>query len=316
MVSCGKLYRHSVVCFSLLFLLSGTASAVTSTPLDAPAGLPRLKTPEKIGNTYPSLAQFEEKLETVESGMPDRPDQSPAHGAVPPVSTYVKDFFPDVVGGTKRIFSLDNLPLALIGATLTGLAVKVDHTDRNVKNYFQTRRPMDGPAKYGDMIGQTYYHVGLGAALFGIGELSNDKRLADTGIVTLEALLVNGIVTEGMKYTFGRTRPNGGNHMSFPSGHASSTATVAASISAMYDWDLKIAVPLYATAFFVGASRIQENEHYLSDVLAGLTIGTIIGSSFARYHKEKDNEQKIWKNISFSPLLDKDLKGGLFTMKW
>ena len=93
-----------------------------------------------------------------------------------------------------------------------------------------------------------------------------------------------------------------------------STTTLAASISEMYDWDLKIAVPLYATAVFVGASRIQDNMHYFSDVVAGLTLGTVIGTSLAKYHKEKD--AKNANQITFSPILEETLKGGVFTMKW
>ncbi len=240
----------------------------------------------------------------------------PEPPAVPPVSTYLWEFFPDMAAGTKEIFSSRNLELAVFGAALTAAAASVDHVDRNTKNYFQTRRPMGRVSIYGDRIGQGYYHVGLGSALFGIGELSHDRKLADTGIVTLEALLVNCVATEGLKYAVGRKRPNGDNAMSFPSGHASSSATVAASISAMYGWDLRIAVPLYSVALFVGASRIQDNEHYLSDVIAGLTLGSLVGSSFAHYHTDKVSHPGFWKKLSIAPIVEKDFKGSLVTYAW
>lgn len=239
-----------------------------------------------------------------------------SYSPVPSVGSYGTEFFPDLLGGSKKIFSGENLTLALVGGSLAALAANVDHVDRNTKTYFQTRRPMDRVSKYGDIIGQGYYHAGLGAALFAAGELSDNKKLADTGIVVLEAFLVNGLATEALKYSTNRLRPNGGDHLSFPSGHASSTAAVAASISEMYDWDLRIAVPLYATVVFVGASRIQDNAHYLSDVIAGVTLGTLVGTSFAKYRKEKDKGVKVGRNLSFSPILEKNLKGGIFTMKW
>jgi hypothetical protein len=41
-------------------------------------------------------------------------------------------------------------------------------------------------------------------------------------------------------------------------------------------------------------------------------LGTLIGSSFAKYHKEKTAEQKI----SFSPVYEKDFKGILFSYQF
>jgi hypothetical protein len=231
---------------------------------------------------------------------------------VPPFGTYAKEFVPDVLGGTERIFSRDNVPLVLIGAGLTGLAFTVD---QRVKKYFQDRKPLEHSYKTGDTIGSGYPEVGLGFALLGTGELIEDKKLADTGAVSLEASVLDGIATEALKLTAQRKRPNGGNHNSFPSGHASITATFAASVSEMYDWDLRLAVPLYAATAFVGASRIQANQHFLSDVIAGMTLGTLVGTSVARYHKEKDAKNSM-QNISISPVFDKDLRGWVVTLKF
>jgi len=235
----------------------------------------------------------------------------PASEPAPPPGVYVKQFLPDVVGGTKRIFSEDNLPVAVIGTGLAGLALLEDH---RVKDYFQDRKPLEHVAKIGDKIG-LYYHVVVGAALWGTGELVDNKKLADTGDVTLQALLVTGVSTEILKYSFRRKRPNGGNNMSFPSGHASMTTAMAASISGMYDWDLRLTIPLYATAAFVGASRLQANEHYLSDVIAGMTLGTLVGASFAKYHKEKDASTSAQK-LTFLPLYDRDMRGGLLVYRF
>jgi membrane-associated phospholipid phosphatase len=233
--------------------------------------------------------------------------------AVPSVGHYMTEFIPDLWGGTKRIFSRDNTSLALIGLGLTGIAFTVDH---QVQDYFQKHKPMEHPANIGDKIGRGYFPIGVGIVLVGAGEWSDDKKMADTGVVTLEAFLVTGIATESLKFATSRKRPNGGNHMSFPSGHASSTASMAASISEMYDWDPIIAVPLYMVTAFVGASRIQANEHHLSDVIAGMTLGTLVGSSFAKYQKEKDHGKGSAANISIVPVLDGSTKGIVFSWKF
>jgi membrane-associated phospholipid phosphatase len=233
--------------------------------------------------------------------------------AVPSVGYYVKEFIPDLWGGTKRIFYRDNAPLVLIGMGLTGLAFTVDH---RVQDYFLEKNPMKHPANIGDKIGAGYFPVGVGLALLGAGEWLDDKKMADTGVVTLESLLVTVIATEGLKFATGRKRPDGSDHLSFPSGHSSSTASLAASVSEMYDWDLRIAVPLYVVTAFVGASRIQANQHHLSDVIAGITLGTLVGSSFAKYQKEKDHEKGSAMNIAIVPLLDGSYKGMVFNWKF
>lgn len=310
-----KAFQACLLFCALSLLLSRTASAFTGQGMiDVSTVIPHL---EQSGTRYPafrSLGRFEEQLNGTlpTQAKPDVPWDA-GERQVPSLRTYGKDFSPDLMYGTGRIFSRDNLPLALIGLGITGLAITAD---RKVKNYAQDRRPLDSGSKIGDKLGKETVHIGIGAALLGAGELTNSPKLADTGVVVLESLFVNFIATEGLNYSFRRRSPDGSNRTSFPSGHVSSTAALAASISEMFDWNPKAAIPLYATAAFVGASRIQDNKQYLSSVLAGMTLGTIIGASFAKYHKEKNKEQKGRRKISFSPIFEKGLKGGLFTMKW
>jgi hypothetical protein len=188
--------------------------------------------------------------------------------------------------------------------------------DRRVQDYFLEKKPMVHPANIGDKVGQGYFPVGVGLMLLGAGEWTDNKKMADTGVVTIEALVVTVIATEGLKYAVGRKRPNGVDHLSFPSGHASATASMSASVSEMYDWDLRIAVPLYMITAFVGASRLQANQHNLSDVIAGITLGTLVGSSFAKYQKEKDHAKGGATNITFVPVLDGTCKGIVFNVKF
>ena len=125
--------------------------------------------------------------------------------AVPSVGHYAKEFFPDLWGGTKRIFFRDNAPLALIGFGLTGLAFTMDH---RAQHYFLENDPMVHPAYIGDKIGRGYFPIGVGIALLGAGEWLDDKKMADTGVVALEALLVTVIATVSLKYATDRKRPN------------------------------------------------------------------------------------------------------------
>jgi membrane-associated phospholipid phosphatase len=72
-----------------------------------------------------------------------------------------------------------------------------------------------------------------------------------------------------LKPTVDRTRPNGG-HYSFPSGHSASAFAGAAFLQRRYGW--KLGVPAAIAASFVGYSRVESNNHYTSDVVAGAAI--------------------------------------------
>jgi hypothetical protein len=247
-----------------------------------------------------------------DAGVETTPRSNSADIPAPSLGDYLRDSVPDVLGGTERIFSRDTVPMALTGIGLTGLALFVDH---RVDDYFRDRNPMSHVEKYGRKIGSGYPELGIGLALFSAGELAGDRKLADTGITSLEACGVDVVITEALKYAVGRKRPNNEDRLSFPSGHASITAAMAASISEMYDWDLKISVPLYVTTAFVGASRLQAHEHYLSDVVAGTTLGTVVGIGFARYRKET-NAAGEGRTVAVTPLLDSDVKGWMVTLNF
>ncbi len=90
-------------------------------------------------------------------------------------------------------------------------------------------------------------------------------------------------VTEGLKRTVHRERPDQEDNKSFPSGHASISFSMASIIS--YNLDLHSMNPNARKAMKIGAysvagltawARVEANKHYPSDVLAGVAIGNFI----------------------------------------
>ena len=88
------------------------------------------------------------------------------------------------------------------------------------------------------------------------------------------------VVVGPIKHVSGRERPDGSNHLSFPSGHTANTFALAEVFRGRYGW--KVGTSLYALGALTAMGRMEENLHHLSDVIAGATIGYAIGRAVSR----------------------------------
>jgi membrane-associated phospholipid phosphatase len=138
-------------------------------------------------------------------------------------------------------------------------------------------------------LGEAPFLLGLSAVLYVGGEAFKNDGLRKTGLMSLESFCITGVVVNGMKYLIARARPLSGegpsslhwfsfknNQHAFPSGHSSSAFAVAAVIAGQSDNFLVGAVS-YGLASLVAISRVNNNEHWASDVVAGSIIGYFIG---------------------------------------
>jgi len=137
--------------------------------------------------------------------------------------------------------------------------------------------------------GEGPFLIGLSAALYAGGEAFRNDSLRKTGLLSLESFAVNGIIVGALKFILGRSRPSSGDgectfnlfswesgKRSFPSGHASSAFAVAAVVAGQAK-DAVVGVFSYGLAGLVAVSRVVNNEHWASDVVAGSILGFCIG---------------------------------------
>ncbi|MBP8305477.1 MAG: phosphatase PAP2 family protein [Phycisphaerae bacterium] len=94
------------------------------------------------------------------------------------------------------------------------------------------------------------------------------------------AIAATGLATHGLKDWTDRERPNGQDHESLPSGHASSAfahATLSnrnlSSIPMPKGWRRTCQITNLALAGTVAWARVEGKAHYPSDVLAGAALG-------------------------------------------
>jgi membrane-associated phospholipid phosphatase len=141
--------------------------------------------------------------------------------------------------------------------------------------------------------------VPLVGALFVAGRFSPQGRFRSATYDFAQAAIVTSAYTGLLKYSVGRTRPDGSDTLSFPSGHTSTAFSLAAVADHHYGW--KVGLPAYALATGIGLSRVEKDKHYLSDVLAGATIGFIVGRTVARLDGERPAKKRV---ISVGPATD------------
>jgi membrane-associated phospholipid phosphatase len=99
----------------------------------------------------------------------------------------------------------------------------------------------------------------------------------DKTAILLKAELMGFAIVAPLKAVTNRLRPNGDNDESFPSGHTAQGFISATFLHREYGhlspW---YSIGGYAVATSVGALRILNNKHYLSDVLFGAGIGILV----------------------------------------
>jgi membrane-associated phospholipid phosphatase len=115
--------------------------------------------------------------------------------------------------------------------------------------------------------------------VYSAARLSGSATLAAAGADLLRAqVLGQGIVQAG-KLATNRTRPDGSNNHSLPSGHTASAFATAAVLQRHFGW--KAGATAYAFGAYVAASRMSANKHHFSDVVLGAAIGIAAGRTVA-----------------------------------
>ncbi len=170
--------------------------------------------------------------------------------------------------------------LVILGAGGLG-AFAARPQDRAVTQSFTRAGSLEQALDPGDVIGSGYLQIAASAGTWILGRATHHAGLAATGADLLEAQLLNGAITQGLKYAVGRDRPDGGRY-SFPSGHTSAMFATATVIRHRFGW--KAGLAGYAAGAYVGAGRLSERQHHLSDVIFGAALGTVAGRAVSISH--------------------------------
>jgi len=219
----------------------------------------------------------------------------------------------DTLYSTRPVISIGNTAL-VVGFGLATLAATP--ADRRITRELQDdARQANIYLSRGATVFRLLGHPGgiiTGAGIYAGGYVAGNRRAEDLGLHTVETIVIANTITAAIKMTAGRARPRKnpnnaadfqlfrgvGNdeYQSFPSGHSTAAFAFATIVSAetSHWWPESrwlIGPVVYGGAALTGVSRIYNNAHWASDVIAGAAIGTLTGIKVYRYQHSHPNNR-------------------------
>ncbi|MEO8199520.1 MAG: phosphatase PAP2 family protein [Gemmatimonadota bacterium] len=165
-------------------------------------------------------------------------------------------------------------------------------------------------------MGQPEVFIPVAIGVLATGLVSGNTRVRGAGVRITGSLALTGAIVTVVKFAAGRSRPSrhGSDADDFnpfsgatstPSGHAAMAFALATSLSDQFGKPWASAI-LFTAATGTAWSRVNDNVHWFSDVVAGAAIGivtarfadgklTLFGLSAPRLSPSTDGMSLTWK---------------------
>jgi hypothetical protein len=226
------------------------------------------------GVAAPLTAQPADERETAAVPRIDFTQVIPQPAGPPPTPrhTGIKAMLTGLVTDVEHLPSRENLMWVGIGG---GLALAAHPFDKRVNRELVGHTRAENFFKPGEVIGELGTLLGGASAVYAIGRLKDEPKVSHVGMDLIQALALSEGLTQTLKYTTRRERPDHSGRNSFPSGHAADTFAFATALERHLGW--RFAGPAYVFASYVAVSRLPANRHWLSDAVFGAAVGIIAG---------------------------------------
>jgi membrane-associated phospholipid phosphatase len=250
---------------AVMFVACGMAAPVRAQtnveqPLVDASGAPSSTMPAVRTPLFTPTVDFDQLVQ-----QPAGPPPTPQHTGI---KAMVKGFVIDF----KYLPSRENLMWAGIGG---GLALAVHPADDNVNEALVGSDFAHNFFKAGEVLGELPTLLTSASVVYAVGRLKDKPRVSHVGMDLIQSLAMSEALTQTLKYTTRRERPDGSGKNSFPSGHAADTFAFATALERHLGW--RYAVPAYIFSSYVAISRLPANRHWLSDAVFGSSVGIIAG---------------------------------------
>ncbi|TDQ32534.1 phosphatase PAP2 family protein [Zeaxanthinibacter enoshimensis] len=172
---------------------------------------------------------------------------------------------------------------------------------------------------YGELYGSPENNYLLTSGVYLAGLIAKDEKLRRTGVLLIASASAAGVLQQVAKSVVGRARPVSGlgkdtfdpfnssrNFHSFPSGHTILAFTNAYAIAKQFKspW---VKAGFYAIGLVPGASRLWDQQHWLSDIAFGVALSIVTVESIDRYldrrydKKYTEEDKQLSWDLQFGP---------------
>lgn len=170
--------------------------------------------------------------------------------------------------------------------------------DNNIKNFIQDHKTeqIRHLFRFFQWFGYGHNQLILLAIFYFAGWYFNNSKAQQCVLVCLESFLITALFTHVIKPIAGRHRPYTGRpptvwrpfggHNGFPSGHTSSSFSVATVLAHTYRNTPVIPPVVYTLSVLTGLARMVDNGHWASDVFMGGALGYFIARTVIEINRE------------------------------
>jgi hypothetical protein len=240
--------------------------------------------------------------------VPDEPDSTPAVPVPPPPGTVIQLAKDEAARYVSDSVALFRAPLhwkpsewAKFGAVVVGVG-GIMLFDRRLTEESQERRSRatDRLSSATTRFGTADSYVFAGTLVVS-GLLFKNPNISSMGREAIEASVFSGLMADVVKFSLGRERPVasnnhtdfdvGSSNQSFPSGHATQAFTIASVVAARSNGWL-IPTLAYTAATLVAYDRVNDRQHFPSDVVAGAALGIAVGRFVVHRHQAEEQRAR------------------------
>ncbi|GEN77597.1 phosphatase PAP2 family protein [Chryseobacterium hagamense] len=111
---------------------------------------------------------------------------------------------------------------------------------------------------------------------YNLAGVKGKHNLKERTIIYGTSQLISAAIVLPLKHLVKEERPDGSNHLSFPSGHTATAFSSAQFLFQEYqDENIWLAISGYPVAVFTGIYRTLNDKHWVGDVVAGAGFGIL-----------------------------------------
>jgi membrane-associated phospholipid phosphatase len=219
-----------------------------------------------------------------------------------------KDYFKSYFTDSKDIVTAPfhwNTKQWLTATACIGASVLIYTQDEQIREFFQSNRSnfTDNASKYFfDPLGSGLYSLPFLGVLYIYGNTKNAERAKAAALNGVKAYIISGVFAQIIKQISHRHRPyqdilpdpknwdgpfSDIKYTSFPSAHTMTAFSIATVLASTYKDKKWVAILSYSLAGLAGLSRLNDDEHWASDVFVGAVLGIAIGKTIYNNSVEK-----------------------------